>query len=603
MAERESVVAQFHATEVEPRASIAGYSVRDIAGGEEPRDIMTKSEAAYDANSMSSVGASEPTEEEKRTLRRVADNLPWSTFLVAVVELCERFTYNGLSGPLQNYISNSYHDPNGLPGAIGLNQSGATGLTNFFQFWCYVTPVAGAIVADQYLGKYWTIFWSAIIYTIGILILFLTSLPVSIENGAALGGLVVAMVIIGTGTGGIKSNVSPMIAEQYRSTKPFIRTLKSGERVIVDPAVTIQRIYMIFYLCINVGSLSSIATTEMELHTGFWTAYLLCLCMFFVGLAVLVAGKKKYVMRPPKGSVIPHALKVCWIGLKNKSLDAAKPEYLEETTGRQGRSMPWDGLFVEEVRRALVACKVFLFYPIYWVVYGQMINNFISQAGQMQLHGIPNDIMQNVDPITIIIFILICDRIFYPALRKVGISFKPITRITWGFFLGAASMAYAAGVQKLIYESGPCYDAPGACDAAKRPDGTFGPNNVHVAVQTPAYLLIGLSEIFASITGLEYAFTKAPPSMKSFIMSIFLLTNAFGAALGAALSPTAVDPKLLWMYTGLAASCFVAGCLFWMFYRKLNYTEDAMNELEQYGEKAVPVDDVTKAGRHSVDNV
>ena len=49
--------------------------------------------------------------------------------------------------------------------------------------------------------------------------------------------------------GGIKSNVSPMIAEQYRSTKPYIRVLKTGERVIVDPAVTIQRIYMIFYLC------------------------------------------------------------------------------------------------------------------------------------------------------------------------------------------------------------------------------------------------------------------------------------------------------------------------------------------------------------------
>lgn len=252
MAERESNLAQFHATEVELRTSLAGRPVQDMAGGEEPRDIMTKSEAAYDATSMSSAGANEPTDEEKRTLRKVADKLPWATFLVAVVELCERFTYYGLSGPFQNYISNSYHDPNGLPGAIGLNQSGATGLTNFFQFWCYVTPVLGAIIADQYLGKYWTIFWSAVIYTFGVLILFLTSLPVSIENGAALGGLVAAMIVIGLGTGGIKSNVSPMIAEQYRSTKPFIRTLKSGERVIVDPAVTIQRIYMIFYL-VRVG--------------------------------------------------------------------------------------------------------------------------------------------------------------------------------------------------------------------------------------------------------------------------------------------------------------------------------------------------------------
>jgi hypothetical protein len=60
-----------------------------------------------------------PTEIELKTLRRVADDLPWSAFLIAVVELCERFAYYGLVGPFQNYMANKWHDPNGLPGAIG----------------------------------------------------------------------------------------------------------------------------------------------------------------------------------------------------------------------------------------------------------------------------------------------------------------------------------------------------------------------------------------------------------------------------------------------------------------------------------------------------
>ena len=60
-------------------------------------------------------------------------------------------------------------------------------------------------------------------------------------------------------------------------------------------------------------------------------------------------------------------------------------------------------------------------------------------------------------------------------------------------------------------------------------------------------MLIGISEIFASVTGLEYAYTKAPPGMKSFVQAMYLLTNAFGSALGEALTPVAYDPAILWM--------------------------------------------------------
>ena len=59
-------------------------------------------------------------------------------------------------------------------------------------------------------------------------------------------------------------------------------------------------------------------------------------------------------------------------------IEAAKPSYQEEY-GRKDKT-PWNDLFVDEIKRALVACRVFLFYPIYWVVYSQMLNNFISQG-------------------------------------------------------------------------------------------------------------------------------------------------------------------------------------------------------------------------------
>ena len=66
-----------------------------------------------------------------------------------------------------------------------------------------------------------------------------------------------------------------------------------------------------------------------------------------------------------------------------------------------------------------------------------------------------NDIMQNIDALTIIMFIPICDRFLYPGLRKIGIQFKPITRITWGLILAALAMYYATYVQRTIYNAGP----------------------------------------------------------------------------------------------------------------------------------------------------
>jgi len=49
-----------------------------------------------------------------------------------------------------------------------------------------------------------------------------------------------------------------------------------------------------------------------------------------------------------------------------------------------------------------------------------------------------------------------------------------------------------------------------------------------------SYILIAISEVFASITGLEYAFTKAPKNMRSLVMSIFLFMSAVSSALGEA---------------------------------------------------------------------
>lgn len=341
-------------------------------------------------------GSEYPTEEEQRTLRRVPFKLPARLFLVAIIELSERFCYYGVSGTFNNYLKNPYGDgppwnTGDLPGAIGRGSSFASGMQNYFQFWCYVTPIIGAVVADQYLGRYRTIAVFSVIYIAGLIILFITALPFAIHNGAALGGLAAGMTIMGLGTGGIKSNVSPLIAEQMTETRMKTKTLKSGERVIQDPSLTYQRIYMVFYWCINLGALSLIFTVFMEKYKGFWTVNLTGLIGFCVGFAVLLTGKKFYVTRPPQGSILPHAFKALWIGLLNgRTLDSARPSY--QAAHGQKYNTPWNETFVDELKRALVACKVFVFYPIFWVIYNQLNSNFVAQGKPFRLAYVSSEL-------------------------------------------------------------------------------------------------------------------------------------------------------------------------------------------------------------------
>lgn len=155
----------------------------------------------------------------------------------------------------------------------------------------------------------------------------------------------------------------------------------------------------------------------------------------------------------------------------------------------------------------------------------------------MNTHGLPNDIMSNLDPFALIILIPLCDIVIYPALRKAGINFTPIKKITLGFFTGSMAMIWAAVIQSYLYKHSDCGNEAASCETVV---------NINVWAQTGSYVLIAISEILASITGLEYAFTKAPKNMRSLVMSCFLFMSALSSALGEAFVTLSEDPLLVW---------------------------------------------------------
>src|SRR3569833_3361706 len=74
----------------------------------------------------------------------------------------------------------------------------------------------------------------------------------------------------------------------------------------------------------------------------------------------------------------------------------------------------------------------------------------------MELKGIPNDVITNLNPLSLVILIPILDLFIYPAMRRFRINFTPIKKITAGYFVSCAAMIWTAVVQYYIYQRSAC---------------------------------------------------------------------------------------------------------------------------------------------------
>lgn len=297
-------------------------------------------------------------------------------------------------------------------------------------------------------------------------------------------------------------------------------------------------------------------TTQLEQRLGFAPAFGVPLVVFLAGFGVLLLSRRSLVNIAPRGSVLLKAIKVLYKALQNGgSLAAAKAS---DSAGASNASdCGWDDAFVDSLASGLKACRLFVIYPIFWACWIQMMTNFISQAYTMETHGLPNDILISIDSLMVIILAPVLEHIVYPYLHMNGYAVTHLSRITLGFLVMGLAMAYTAYIQHLIYSSPPCFDKPRECLA-----GTT-PNQVHIGLQVPSYLLVAIAEILIVPTGYEYTFSRAPAGMKSVIMAVFLSTVAIGAFLAAIISQWATNPLLVWMYTGLCALSFATGLLLW----------------------------------------
>ena len=170
-------------------------------------------------------------------------------------------------------------------------------------------------MADEHWGRYKTIAIAIAVALVGHIILIIAATPWVITNpSCSVACFALGLVVMGVGVGGFKSNISPLIAEQYKQITLEVKTLPSGERVILDPTLTVSRIYMYFYMMINIGALcGSVAMVYAEVtppgELGFteddWLTWPAEICRV---LAVIHAANLHVPLLPHHHDYLPQTL-------------------------------------------------------------------------------------------------------------------------------------------------------------------------------------------------------------------------------------------------------------------------------------------------------
>src|SRR5436190_3860768 len=110
-------------------------------------------------------------------------------------EFAERSSYYGMRAILFLYLTKVIH----------FSDTVATPVYSGFKMACYFLPLVGGIIADRWLGRYWTIVGFSVPYVLGHFVL-------GIPNEVA---LFLALALLAGGSGVIKPNISPLMGETY----------------------------------------------------------------------------------------------------------------------------------------------------------------------------------------------------------------------------------------------------------------------------------------------------------------------------------------------------------------------------------------------------
>lgn len=508
--------------------------------------------------------------------------LPPQTKYIVGNEACERFSFYGMRSILTLYMTSM----------LLMSEKEAMAVSHLFIACIYILPMLGAWIADRFYGRYNTILYVSLFYCLGHGVLALADLTGDIDTKRTI--LITGLFIIALGAGGIKPCVSAFVGDQVEGLKdpvlmtriyaafywsinfgsffsfliiPWVhQTLGYGWAFGV-PGIFMAIATLVFWLGrkhythkqpmqphflraligrIVMGpvrsrerygdhAVSQATTTAINIATfivlapivillGYW-AYnggrqlaqlsqasevtasfsgLICLLLYVA--ALVLAGLK-----------LASTLRLkSFFGVAGSMLFCRKAEV--EATYQPKQQVEARNMF-----RVLI---VFLMIIPFWSLFDQTMSSWVLQGAKMESISFSvfgadlqfnAEAMQSANPLLVMILVPLLTLVCYPRMGRFA---TPLKRMGMGIVLAGLSYFVVAYLQTQL----------------------DGGTRLSILWQTLPYLILTISEIFVSTTGLEYAYTAAGKNMKSIVLSFWYISSTLGNMLVMYLSSVVHDP-------------------------------------------------------------
>ncbi|XP_022102191.1 solute carrier family 15 member 4-like [Acanthaster planci] len=549
---------------------------------EEKKPLLNRGSRSNSANEAKGSSPHSPAYGLSKWRRRGASGA------ILLTVMFERLTFYGISANLVMFLNEhpfawlSYDAANAALIFVGVS---------------YVSSVLGGLLADTLLGRFKMIVVSFITYILGSTLLVLlgygsknedfrislcgnntlpdvdihprhelTATPTTTtETGFMYCGWAVylSLVVIALGAGSVRSNLSPFGGDQVRYEGPEV----------------MRTFFNWFYWAINVGSLLAIAgVTALQQNVGFFSGLLVPLATLVVATFVFVIGRTWYLSKKPMGSVLTNTSKIIMEAFKQQKVrktmlhrqdsselfhSQPKPSFLDMAKVRYGGS--FHESMVDDVKSLKKIILVFLGLTPYWVVYFQMQTTFLLQGLHLRFKvnctikncedtnksfQIPPAWLSLFDAASVLLLLPFFDRILYPKLDRLGVNFTLLRRMIVGMIFSMLAMVAAGVLENIrlnwVHSNRTVEQTIGTKDTST----VYYAADIWVFWQIPQYTLIGISEVLASVAGLEFAYSMAPRSMQGLIMGVYFLSSGISAFIGSAILKVTTLPAFNWFHQG-----------------------------------------------------